>query len=169
MSEKICAKDLYHWKQGMDDYNIKVLSALNNIIDGLAALEDGDWAIITETIGSSSMCNIAERCSKIYSSDELMDIADNFEAIRTLLFGDKIDYKNLLEVLRENVDECGWTEEKKKQEVKEKYKKLEEKRRVSKEKYAGKFSNEMPERLKKQWEEMKKPENNTSEGDNKSG
>lgn len=169
MSEKICAKDLYRWKQGMDDYDIKVLSALNNIIDGLAALEDGDWAIITETIGSSSMCDIAKRCSKIYSSDELMDIADNFEAIRTLLFGDKIDYKKLLEVLRENVDECGWTEEKKKQEIKEKYKKLEEKRRASQEKYAGKFSNEMPERLKKQWEEMKKSENNTSEGDNKSG
>lgn len=169
MSEKICAKDLYHWKQGMDDYNIKVLSALNNIIDGLAALEDGDWAIITETIGSSSMCNIAERCSKIYSSDELMDIADNFEAIRTLLFGDKIDYKNLLEVLRENVDECGWTEKKAKQKREANREKLEEKRRASKEKYAGKFSNEMPERLKKQWEEMKKSENNTSEGDDKSG
>lgn len=169
MSEKICAKDLYRWKQGMDDYNIKVLSALNNIIDGLAALEDGDWAIITETIGSSSMCNIAERCSKIYSSDELMDIADNFEAIRTLLFGDKIDYKNLLEVLRENVDECGWTEKKAKQKREANREKLEEKRRASKEKYAGKFSNEMPERLKKQWEEMKKSENNTSEGDDKSG
>lgn len=169
MSEKICAKDLYRWRQGMDDYDIKVLSALNNIIDGIAALEDGDWAIITETIGSSAMCDIAKRCSKIYSSDELMDIADNFEAIRTLLFGDKIDYKKLLEVLRENVDECGWTEKKKKQEIKENYKKLEEKRRASKEKYAGKFSNEMPERLKKQWEEMKKSENNTSEGDDKSG
>ena len=33
MSEKICAKDLYRWNQGMDDYDIKVLSALNNIID----------------------------------------------------------------------------------------------------------------------------------------
>lgn len=169
MSEKICAKDLYRWKQGMDDYNIKVLSALNNIIDGLAALEDGDWAIITETIGSSSMCDIAKRCSKIYSSDELMDIADNFEAIRTLLFGDKIDYKNLLEVLRENVDKCGWTEEKKKQEVKEKYKKLEEKRRALKEKYEGSFSTEMPERIKNQWEEIKKSENSTSEGGDDNG
>lgn len=168
MSEKICAKDLYRWKQGMDDYDIKVLSALNNIIDGLAALEDGDWAIITETIGSSSMCDIAKRCSKIYSSDELMDIADNFEAIRTLLFGDKIDYKNLLEVLRENVDECGWTEEKAKQKREANREKLEEKRKKGNSEY-GRFSNEMPERIKKQWEEIKKSENSTSGGGDDNG
>ena len=170
MNEKICAKDLYRWRQGMDDYDIKVLSALNNIIDGLAALEDGDWAIITETIGSSSMCDIAKRCSKIYSSDELMDIADNFEAIRTLLFGDKIDYKNLLEVLRANVDECGWTEEKAKQKREANREKLEERRRKGKENSEyGRFSTEMPERIKKQWEEIKKSENSTSGGGDDNG
>lgn len=156
MSEKVNARELYRWKRGMDDYNIKILSALNSIIDGLAALDEGDWDIITDSIGSSST-RIADRCDRIYSSDELVDIAYHFEAIRTLIFGDKINYSKLLDMLRENVDECGRTEEKERQRRKENYEKLEEKRRASKEKY-GKFSNEMPERLKKQKDEFNRSE-----------
>lgn len=154
MNEKkeIFAKELYCWRRGEDDYGIKILSALNKIIDGFTVLQCNEWEDITETIGSSSMCAIAERCGKIYNSDELMDMAENFETIRTLLFGDKIDYTKLLEMLQGNVAECGWTEEKAKQKREE----LEEKRRTSKEKYEGRFSTEMPDRIKKQREEVDK-------------
>lgn len=108
---------------------------------------------------------IAERCDKIYNSDELADMEENFTAIRTLLFGDKINYTKLLDVLRDNVDECGWTEEKAKHKREENREKLEEKRK----KYEGRFSAEMPERLKKQREEMKKSEDITSEGGEDNG
>lgn len=130
MSDKkeIFAKDLYLWNKGYDDYGIKILSALNKIIDGFNVLQCNEWEDITETIGSSSMCGIAERCGKIYKSDELMDMAENFETIRMLLFGDKIDYTKLLEVLQGNVDECGWTEEKAKRKREENQEKLEENR-----------------------------------------
>ncbi len=169
MNEKISAKDLYRWKQGNDDYDIKILSALNKIIDGFNVLQCSEWEDITETIGSSSMCGIAERCSKIYNSDELIDMAENFEAIRTLLFGDKIDYTKLLEVLRENVDEFCWTEKKAAQKREENREKLEEKRRTSTAKCEGRFSTEIPERIKKQLEEIKKSEDITSGGGDDNG
>lgn len=168
-NKQISAKDLYRWKMGMDDYGIKILSALNKIIDGFTVLQCNEWEDITETIGSSSMCAIAERCSKIYNSDELMDMAENFETIRTLLFGDKIDYTRLLEMLQNNVDECGWTKEKAKQKRETNCENLEEKRRTSKEKYEGRFSTEMPDRIKNQREEMKKSENSTSGGGDDNG
>ncbi|MCM1327970.1 MAG: hypothetical protein NC253_00880 [Ruminococcus sp.] len=160
MNEKkeISAKDLYIWKKGMDDYGIKILSALNGIIDGFNVLQCCEWKDVTEKLELSSMCAVAERCEKIYNSDELMDMADNFEIIRSLLFGDKIDYKKLLEMLRDNVNECGWTEEKAEQRREENRGKLEEKRRKSQEKYNGKFSDEMPERIKQQREEFRKSE-----------
>lgn len=157
---EVFAKDLYCWGRGKDDYGIKILSALNKIIDGFNVLQRNEWEDITGEIGSSSMCGIAERCGKIYNSDELMDMAENFETIRTLLFGDKIDYTKLLEVLQQNVDECGWTEERANKKREENKEKLEEKRRRGAEssKY-GSFSTEMPERIKKQLEEHKKSGN----------
>ena len=152
MNEKkeIFARDLYLWNKGYDDYGIKILSALNKIIDGFNVLQRNDWSEITEKIESSSMCGIAERCGKIYNDDDLMDMAENFETIRTLLFGDKIDYTKLLEVLQDNVGECGWTEEKSQQKREENQKDLEEKRKrgAASSKY-GRFSTEMPDRIKK--------------------
>lgn len=123
MSEKkeMSAAELYQWKQGRDEDGIKILSALNSIIAGLGVLQDcNDWEDITTTIGSSYMRTIAERCDGIYDSDELMDISEKFETIRTLLFGDKINYNTLLEMLRNNVDEYGWTSEKSERNRKEK-------------------------------------------------
>lgn len=155
-NNKIDAKELYLWKQGMDDYNIKILSALNSIIDGLAALEDGDWEIISETVGSPSTCSIAEKCGKIYSSGEIADMTDNFEAIRSLIFGNKIDYSKLLDMLRENVDECGLTEEKEKQRIKQKAREYCERKAAKKK--CGEFSNEMPECIKKQQDEFNRSE-----------
>lgn len=149
MSEKeiITAKDLYCWKRGYDDYAVKILSALNKIIDGFADLQC--WEDIVDSMELSTR-TIAERCDKIYNSDELADMEENFTAIRTMLFGDKINYTKLLDVLRDNVDECGWTEEKVKRKREENREKLEEKRRRGKENSEyGRFSNEMPERIKK--------------------
>lgn len=162
MNEKkeVFAKELYCWRQGKDDYGIKILSALNKIIDGFNVLQCNEWEDITETIGSSSMCGIAKRCGKIYNSDELMDMAENFETIRTLLFGDKIDYTKLLDVLQDNVGECGWTEEMAKQKREANQEVLEEKRKrgAASSKY-GRFSTKIPQRLKKQLEELKKSGN----------
>lgn len=148
------AKDLYRWKRGMDDYDIKILSALNKIIDGLTVLQCNEWEDIVDTMGSSTR-TIAEYCGKIYNSGELMELAEKFEAVRTALFGDKIDYIKLLEVLRDNADECGWTEEKARQKREEKLGELEERRRETKAKYEGRFSAEMPERLKEQRKDFK--------------
>lgn len=123
MSEKkeMSAAELYQWRQGRDEDGIKILSALNSIIDGLGVLQHcNDWEDITTTIGSSYMREIAERCDEIYDSDELMDISEKFETIRTLLFGDKINYNTLLEMLRDNVDKYGWTAEKSERMRKEK-------------------------------------------------
>ena len=60
---------------------------------------------------NSSTSTIAEHCDKLFDSDELMEMAEKFELIRPLLFGDKINYTNLLTVLKENVNECGYTKE----------------------------------------------------------
>lgn len=123
MSEKkeMSAAELYQWRQGRDEDGIKILSALNSIIDGLGVLQNcSDWKDITTTIGSSYMRTIAERCDEIYDSDELMNISEKFETIRTLLFGDKINYNTLLEMLRDNVKKYGWTAEKAERNRKEK-------------------------------------------------
>lgn len=174
MNEKkeISAKDLYIWSKGEDEYGIKVLSVLNKIIDGLKELgECGEWQDIAERVDwHSSSCRIAENCDKLYSKDELFDMVDNFETVRKLLFGDKIDYIKLLEMLKNNVDECGWTEEKAKKRKEENREKLEEKRRkenVQPDKPASEtlsaeslpdsdnWSERMPERIKKQLEKYK--------------
>ncbi len=113
MNEKkeLSAKDIYIWQHGDDEYGIKILSALNKIIEGLTELILAEWKNIPDKIGSSAR-TIAKNCDNVYTSDDLMEMEMDFETIRTLLFGDKINYTNLLEMLRENVDECGWTEEK---------------------------------------------------------
>lgn len=112
MNEKkeLSAKELYRWHQGNDDIDIEVLSALNSIIDGLTVLQNNIdvWGGIVKSIGSSTF-RIAEWCDSLYDNDKLMDTQIGFETIRTLLFGDKINYTKLLEMLRENVDECGYT------------------------------------------------------------
>ena len=77
MSEKkeMSAAELYQWRQGRDEDGIKILSALNSIIDGLGVLQNcSDWKDITTTIGSSYMRTIAERCDEIYDSVEFMNI-----------------------------------------------------------------------------------------------
>ncbi len=146
MNEKkeLSARELYRWKQGDDKSDIEILSALNSIIGGLTVLQrDIDvWGRIVENIGSSTL-DIAKYCEEIYDSDKLMELQISFETIRTLLFGDKINYTNLLEMLRENVDECGQTFEKV---VKKKKEELENKRA----KCDGNFTEQMPERIKKQ-------------------
>lgn len=111
LPKEISAKDIYIWRHGEDDYGIKILSALNKIIEGLTELTLAEWENISDRIGSSAR-TVAENCDKVYTSDELMEMSINFETIRTLLFGDKINYTKLLDMLRENVDECGWTFEK---------------------------------------------------------
>lgn len=109
-NEKVSAKELYHWKKGFDDFDIKILSALNDIISGLNTLQCDNWQYIVNTMNSSTS-TIAEHCDKLFDSNELMEITEKFELIRTLLFGDKINYTNLLTVLKDNVNECGYTKE----------------------------------------------------------
>jgi len=109
-NEKVSAKELYRWKKGFDDFDIKILSALNDIISGLNTLQCDNWQYIVNTMNSSTS-TIAEHCDKLFDSNELMEITEKFELIRTLLFGDKINYTNLLTVLEENVNECGYTKE----------------------------------------------------------
>lgn len=109
-NEKVSAKELYCWKKGFDDFDIKILSALNDIISGLNTLQCDNWQYIVNTMNSSTS-TIAEHCDKLFDSNELMEITEKFELIRTLLFGDKINYTNLLTVLKENVKECGYTKE----------------------------------------------------------
>ncbi len=159
MNEKkeLSAKELYCWQRGYDNVDIETLSALNSIIGGLDVLQkDIDvWGRIAESIGSSTL-DIAKYCDDIYDSEKIMELQIGFETIRTLLFGDKINYTKLLEMLRENVDECGWTFEKAEKRREEKRKELEKKR-------ANVFE-QMPERLKKQREEFKKA-NDDSDND----
>ena len=109
-NEKVSAKELYRWKKGFDDFDIEILSALNDIISGLNTLQCDNWQYIVNTMNSSTS-TIAEHCDKLFDSNELMEITEKFELIRTLLFGDKINYTNLLTVLKENVNEFGYTKE----------------------------------------------------------
>lgn len=109
-NEKVSAKELYRWKKGFDDFDIEILSALNDIISGLNTLQCDNWQYVVNTMNSSTS-TIAEHCDKLFDSDELMKMAEKFELIRTLLFGDKINYTNLLTVLKDNVNECGYTKE----------------------------------------------------------
>lgn len=109
-NEKVSAKELYRWKKGFDDFDIEILSALNDIISGLNTLQCDNWQYIVNTMNSSTS-TIAEHCDKLFDGNELMEITEKFELIRTLLFGDKINYTNLLTVLEENVNECGYTKE----------------------------------------------------------
>jgi len=145
LPKEISAKDIYIWRHGEDDYGIKILSALNKIIEGLTELTLAEWENISDRIGSSAR-TIAKSCDNVYTSDELMEMTMDFERIRTLLFGDKINYTMLLDVLRENVDECGWTIEKaakKREELENKSAKCD-----------SEFTGQMPERIKKQREDF---------------
>ncbi|MCH5199740.1 MAG: helix-turn-helix transcriptional regulator [Oscillospiraceae bacterium] len=101
----ISAKDLYCWNRGNDSVDVNLLAAFNNIIDGLTYLQsNGGWEKIIADIQSSTTA-IAEIFDDVYSSSDLMEMVERFETIRTVLFGDKINYKNLLYVLNSNVEE----------------------------------------------------------------
>lgn len=104
-NKQISAKDLCFWEKGIDNFDIAILSALNDIIEGLAILQCNNWDHIVNVTYYSS-------CEEIYNSNELSDIMDRFEIIRAVLFGDKIKYTKLLEVFRDNVDESDLTKKK---------------------------------------------------------
>lgn len=115
-NKQIPAKDLCHWERGIEKCDIAILSALNRIIEGLADLQCNNWKYIVDVTYL--------RCDNIYNSDELMEMMERFEIIRALLFGDKINYTKLLEMLQDNVDECGYTEGKAQQKREENKKKM---------------------------------------------
>lgn len=103
--KELSVKDLYCWNRGNDDVDVKLLAALNNIIDGLTYIQcSGGWEKIIADIQSSTRA-IAEIFDDVYSSSDLMEMVERFETIRTILFGDKINYKNLLYVLSNNAEE----------------------------------------------------------------
>ena len=100
---ELSAKDLYCWNRGNDDVDVELLAALNDIIDGLIYLQSaGSWENIIATIQSSTITT-AEFFNDVHSSADLMEMVEKFEAIRTMLFGDKINYKNLFKVLYNNI------------------------------------------------------------------
>ncbi len=102
MNEKneLSAKDLCRCQQGNDDIDIEVLSALNSIIGGLDVLQqDIDvWERLNngDKMIDDYMC--LNKCNN--NSDKLMEMQTGFKTIRKLLFGDKINYTKLLDMLR---------------------------------------------------------------------
>lgn len=99
-------KDIYQWRRGYDDDDIKVLTCLNLIIDSIYELEGYGWDCIYNRM------NVMSEYRKLIESEledlDLCDVAVALEAIRALIIGGKINYKFLGDHLAKAVYDYGY-------------------------------------------------------------
>lgn len=97
---------IYEWRKGYDDDDMNILKHLNNIINSIYELEGYGWDCIYNRM--NVMLEYQERTDDILADLKPVDVAVQFEAIRALLFGGKINYDFLEKVLTENLHKYGY-------------------------------------------------------------
>lgn len=99
-------KDIYEWRMGYDDDDIKVLNCLNAIIDNIYELEGYGWDCIYNRM--NVMLDYQTHIDIVLKDLDLAEVATSLEVIRALLIGGKIKYKFLAEHLTKAVHEYGY-------------------------------------------------------------
>lgn len=102
-------EEIYQWGKGDDEVGTEVLTALNNIIRGLFTLEGiaGGLADLGGPLNIST--DYQHILKEIDKRIDLCDLACDFEVVRTLLFGSKINYQYFADHMAK------WGEERKRQ------------------------------------------------------
>ena len=103
-------KDIYEWRKGNDDEDIRVLNCLNTIIHNIYELEGVGWDTIYYRM--NVMLDYQKQVDKVLEEFDLVDFACTLEVIRALLIGGKINYDFLGKHLAEAVNEYGYTPKK---------------------------------------------------------
>lgn len=104
MSEWV--RDIYDWHKGYDDDDVKILTHLNNIINGIYEIEGYGWDCIFHRLNVMKAYQESILCE--LEDFDLCDMAIKLEVIRTLLIGGKVDYNFLGEHLAKGVTEYGY-------------------------------------------------------------
>lgn len=104
-------KDIYRWRMGRDDEDLRFLTALNTAIDLMFSLDD--FAYYSHQMNVSS--HYTELIEQIIEKLDVAEIAFQLEVIRTLLIGGKVRYEFLQEVLKRGLPLHGYV----KKEIKE--------------------------------------------------
>lgn len=97
-------KDIYKWRLGCDDTDLRILTALNNIIDFLYDLDDITY--ITHEMNTHA--DIDRMVGDVVCDLDPAEVASKLEIVRTLLFGSKVDYNTLQKALEDGLHKYGY-------------------------------------------------------------
>ena len=98
-------RDLYRWKMGYDDEDLKMLTDLNAAIDLLYRLDDIDYYAHRMNVGATEQKLIG----KVLDELDVAEVAFQLEIVRTLLIGSKVKYETLQELLERGMSLYGYT------------------------------------------------------------
>ena len=98
-------RDLYRWRMGYDDEDLKMLTDLNVAIDLLYRLDDIDYYAHRMNVGGTEQ----ELIGKVLNELDVSSVAFQLEIVRTLLIGSKVKYEILQELLERGMPLYGYT------------------------------------------------------------
>lgn len=101
-------EDIYRWKMGYDNEDLRFLTRLNQCIDLLYDLDDFQYYSHRMNVTST----VSQQAEEVISQLDPAEVAFKLELIRTLIFGNKINYEFLQTVLESGIEKYGYIGEK---------------------------------------------------------